>query len=194
MGHFENHFPSTWRRIMAHWYDQVYIIILQMPVWVSVLIDYNHTEQIRISWPHLVYIVFVSLAYEILSLYFYSTTLGKWQMGLRVLNRNSDCDLGIDQAILRVLMSRLSFYLGWSIFALAFFRHNRTHLPDWVAGTQVVSAKPRKSRPKIRLAVGVVLVLMTGTEAIKSSAIKMNTLAWHRPFVYIQSAIFKKMV
>ncbi len=192
MASYENHFPSTWRRIIAHLNDQFYIVLLQSPVWIAVLMDYHNSEKIRISWPHLIYVIFVSLAYEILSLYFYSATLGKWQLGLRVLSRNGESELGMDQAILRVLVSRLSFYLGWSIFALAFFRHSRTHLADWVAGTQVVSTKPRESRPKIRLVIGAVLVFLTGTESIKSSIVKMNSLVWHRPFIYFQSDDFLK--
>ncbi len=194
MAHYENHFPSTWRRISAHLYDQFYIVLLQSPVWIAVIMDFHNSDKIRISWPYLIYIVFISLAYEILSLYFYSATLGKWQMGLRVLSRHSEGELGVDQAILRVLVSRLSFYLGWSIFALAFFRHNRTHLADWIAGTQVVSTKPRKSRPKIRLVIGTVLVLLTGTESIKSSIVKINSLVWHRPFIYFNSSDIKNWI
>ena len=188
------HLPSTWRRLLAHYFDSCYILILQSPVIVRVVLDYLKTDHLRISWPYLIYFLAVSMTYEILSLYFFSATLGKYQWKLRVIGQDSNLTLRLDQIILRVLTSRLSFFLGGSIFALALFKYDRTHLADWVARTQVVSLKHRKKAPKIRWIVGSLLVLIIASENLKSASGYLSMTSWQKPFVYLSTKVFKDII
>lgn len=189
--------PSTWKRLMAHFFDRTYVGILQAPVYLTVFFDYLRSGHVRLSWPHLLYVILVSIAYDTLSLYFFSTTLGKSQWKLRVVNRTSataDSKMGIFQVLTRVLTSRLSFYFGWSVYALAFFRYNRTHLSDWVAGTQVVSTVPRKSLPRIRWVLATGFIIMMLGETVRSTAITLDLITWQRPFFYFEGSQIKKLL
>tara|TARA_B110001454_G_C12723156_1_gene435778 strand:- start:6812 stop:7435 length:624 start_codon:yes stop_codon:yes gene_type:complete len=184
------YFPSTWRRLIAHFADRVYISLLQTPVWIKVGMDYINHDQFRIHWADFVYAVLVGFLYEILSLYFFSTTLGKWQMSLRVITRhkteNNDA-VGLDQAILRTLVSNLNFFFGWAIYALAFFKHNRTHLADWVAETQVVSLKERASLPRVRWILAAGFIFLTAGESLQTASITLNSMKWRDPYIYFNS-------
>lgn len=183
------HFPSTWRRLIAHFVDKAYVTILQAPVWVKISMDYLDNDELRIHWSHLAYMLLVSFLYEALSLYFFSTTLGKWQWSLKVISRQrvgDDDSLRLDQAVLRVLVSRLSFFFGWAIFALAFLKVNRTHLADWIADTQVVSFKER-SLPRVRWILAIGFAFLTVSESLKTAAITLQSAQWIEPYVYYDS-------
>lgn len=189
--------PSTWRRLMAHFLDKALISILQSPVWIAVIIDFFKTDHIRIGWPHLLYLIAVSIVYETFCLYFFSTTFGKWQWGLYVISRvkNQGANtLRCDQALVRVLVSRLSFYFGWALFALAFFKYNRTHLADWIAETQVVSKKARSSPPRIRWIMGLGLIVMITGESIQTTSMTLSALRWQQPYIYFESKKLKNLI
>ncbi len=184
------YFPSTWRRLVAHFVDRFYIGILQSPVWIKVGIDYMKHNELRLHWSHLAYAILVSFLYQVLSLYFFSTTLGKWQWSLKVISRHkngSDDSIGMDQAILRTLVSNLSFFFGWSMYALAFFKYNRTHLADWAAETQVVSLKERASLPHVRWILAIGFIFLTLSESLKTASITLNSIKWASPYVYYNS-------
>jgi len=188
------YFPSTWRRLIAHFADRAYIAILQLPVWIKIGIDYTKHNELRLHWSHLVYAILVSVLYEVLSLYFFSTTLGKWQWSLKVISRNKnggDDSIGMDQAILRTLVSKLNFFFGWSIYALAFLKHNRTHLADWAAETQVVSLKERTGLPRVRWILAVGIIFLTVGESLKTASMTLNSIKWVNPYVYYDSHSLK---
>ncbi|MBL7543232.1 MAG: RDD family protein [Bdellovibrionaceae bacterium] len=191
------YFPSTWRRLFAHFLDKAYIMLLQSPVLISVCIDFLKSEVLRIHWSHLLYMVLVSVLYETLSLYFYSTTLGKWQWGLRIISREGGLEkrnLNFEEAITRVLVSRLSFFFGWSIFALAFFKVNRTHLADWVANTQVVSTNKRPSVPEIRWILGLGFILLFCGESLRTASMTLYSARWRQPYFYFQNQDVMQML
>jgi uncharacterized RDD family membrane protein YckC len=184
------YFPSTWRRLFAHFLDQAYVLILQAPVLITMIINFFQTETLRMHWSHVVYLILVRLLYEILSLYFYSTTLGKHQWGLRVITRDSgsaDKSVSLEQAILRSLVSRLNFFFGWAIYVLAFFKYNRTHLADWVANTQVVSTIERKNLPKKHWVVASIFIFLTAGESLKSASMTLNAIKWQKPYLVFDS-------
>lgn len=191
------YFPSTWRRFLAHFIDQAYVSILQLPVWIKISMDYIHHEQLRVHWSHLLYLILVSFLYEVLSLSFFSTTLGKSQLGLKVISREKkgdDDSVRWDQAILRALTSRLSFFFGWSIYALAFLKINRTHLADWLAETQVVSVKERDGHPRIRWILAVGFVLLTLSESLKTASVTLNSIKWQGSYLHYDSYGLKTML
>lgn len=184
------HFPSTWRRLLAHFIDRAYIGILQSPVWIKISSDYINHDQLRVHWSHFVYLILVSFLYEVVSLYFFSTTLGKWQWSLKIISREKigdDDSVRLDQAILRTLVSRLSFFFGWSMYALAFLQINRTHLADWVAQTQVIGLKERQSYPRVRWILALGFVFLTLSESLKTAAITLRSVQWNDPYIHYDS-------
>lgn len=188
-------FPSTWRRLLAQSFDNIYVGILQLPVWTVIAVDFFRSDIIRIHWSHLVYLILVSLLYDILSLYFFSATLGKWQCGLKVISResnNGSTAVSLEQAILRVLVSRLSFFFGLSLYALAFLKINRTHAADWVANTQVVGLKERQ-RPRVRWILAFGLILITTGESLRTASRTIDSLRWTAPYFNYEDKEFKKM-
>lgn len=188
------YFPSTWRRVVAHFVDRFYIGILHSPVWIRIGMDYIKHNELRLHWSHLVYVILVRFFYEVLSLYFFSTTLGKWQWGLKVISRHrygNDDSVGMEQAILRTLVSNLSFFFGWAIYALAFFKYNRTHLADWVAETQVVSLKERASLPQVRWILAAGFIFLTLGESLQTASMTLNSIKWISPYIYYDSHAMK---
>lgn len=189
------YFPSTWRRLAAHFADKLYIFILQSPVLFFIATSFFKTDQLRIHWAHFVYLVAASFLYEFLSLWFFSTTLGKSQWGLLVISReskNGDRSLTGEQAFMRVLVSKLNFFFGWVIFALALFKYNRTHMADWVAGTQVVGLAERSSPTKIRWLIGSVFIFFHFQESIKSASMTLNSFSWENPYIKWHSGALMK--
>ncbi len=190
------YFPSTWRRLLAHFTDKALIMCLQAPVWISIAMYYIRNEQLRVHWAHLAYMVLVSLLYETVCLAVFSATIGKWQWGLRVISRESGSSkrLAFDQALVRTLVTRFSFFFGWSVFAVAFFRSNRTHFADWVANTQVVGVKERKQRPKVRWILALGFIFLSLNESIRTAAITINSTQWRDPFVYFDSEKIRQIM
>lgn len=190
------HFPSTWRRLIAHIIDSFYIKILQAPVWIKISMDYINHDELRVHWSDLTYLLLVGFSYDILSLYFFSATLGKWQLSLKVISREKKGEsdsVRLDQAFLRALVARLSFFFGWSIFALAFLKINRTHLADWIADTQVVGFKER-SRPRVRWILALGFAFLTLGESLKAAARTLQSVQWHDPYVYYDSEVLEKFL
>lgn len=192
------HLPSTWRRLAARLTDDVYIFILQSPVVYFFLREFFQTGETKIHWAHAAYFVLIRVAYETFTVAFFSATLGKLQMGLRVINKNRESAKGdpiaFDQALLRALVCQLSHIVGWSLFVTAFYKHNRTHVADWIADTQVVSLEfKRKERPRRRwlFATGFIFFFMAGS--IKGTAMTLQSMTWKRPFLYIENSELTKV-
>lgn len=192
------HLPSTWRRLAARLTDDVYIFILQSPVVYIFLRDFFQTGESKIHWAHAVYFLLIRVVYEGLTVAFFSTTPGKWQWGLKVINKNREStktsQVQLDQAFLRALVCQLSHIIGWSLFVTALYKHNRTHIADWLAETQVVSLDfKRKSRPQRRwiFATGFIFFFMTGS--MKGTAMTLQSMTWKSPFLYIENSEFAKI-
>lgn len=190
------HLPSTWRRLVARLLDDGYVFILQLPVIIIFVTNVFRTNEFKIHWAHAVYFVLVRILYESLSLAFFSTTLGKRQLGLQVINQNKMADkskISLEQAILRSLVSQLSHIFGWSLFVTALYKYNRTHIADWVADTQVVSFIPRTKRPQVRwvFATGFIFLFLTGS--IKGAVVAVQSLTWNKPYIHIQNSDMNKL-
>lgn len=191
------YFPSTWKRLLARFIDSGVIFILQLPVIYLFFIDFLRTEEVKIHWAHVVYFFAVRISYETFSVAFFSATIGKKQMGLTVISRNSfvgDKQVHLDQAFLRSLVSQLSLIFGWSLFVTAFLKYNRTHIADWVADTQVLSKTPQSVRPKIRwvLAFGFIFIFLSSS--VKNTVMTLDYLEWKNPYLYVQKNYVKKLI
>lgn len=191
------HIPSTWKRLLARLIDDAYVFILQAPVVFVFIKDFFITSEAKIHWAHALYFVVIKIVYETLCVHFFSATPGKMHMGLRLISRHHDGSskgIGLDQALLRSLICQLSHIFGWSLYVTAFYKHNRTHVADWFADTQVVSSQKRTHRPKIRwiLATSFIFFFMSGS--IKGTAVSLNATAWKNPYFHFHNPEFAKMV
>lgn len=190
------HIPSTWKRLIARFIDDAYVFILQSPVIFTFLKDLIVSGEAKIHWAHVAYFLAVKIIYETLFVHFFSSTPGKMHMGLKIINRQRDQlnkEIGLDQAFLRSLVCQLSHIFGWSVYVTAFYKHNRTHLADWLADTQVVSLQKRAHRPKVRwiLATSFIFFFLSGS--LKGTSASLNAIVWKNPYLHLQNSEFVKM-
>lgn len=173
--------PSTWRRLVAKGLDSVIRSIFYLPFVKSFFLLLFTDEDVRISLGSLLVMFIVPAIYEFVFLALMQATPGKWLMGLKVVPFN-DASAHLDwrQCLLRPLMERLSFFFSLAIYALAFFRYDRTHLADWVAETRVVQFTPRPVRTKIRWFLGSIFVLLNVVEGLQSSARILDIIDWEK--------------
>ena len=173
------HIPSTWARLIARAVDQIASSVLYLP-FASYFIEMMFTENdVIISLPKLFVLFLIPAIYEGIFLFIMQKTPGKWLMGLTVVpNDDAHGKLRWDHCVIRPLTGRLSLFFSLAIYALAFFRYDRTHLPDWVAGTRVVQAKPRTKRTTIRWVVGTFLVLMCSYDGWMSASKIFDNIDW----------------
>ncbi|WP_255489937.1 RDD family protein [Bdellovibrio sp. KM01] len=171
--------PSTWKRLLAVTIDQVFLAICYSPFYKAFYTVWFTDADVQFNLFQLLMLFLTPALYEAASLMLISATPGKWIMGLKVVPAHSPHEeLDYTQCLLRPLTSRLSFFFSWAIFALAFFRYDRTHLSDWVAETRVVQFQPRSTRAGIRWVLGFFLVLSYSYEGLHYAAGILNEINW----------------
>ncbi|WP_413584261.1 RDD family protein [Bdellovibrio sp. HCB274] len=171
---------STWKRLFAQLIDQVFLLACYLPFGVLFYRVWFTDGEVEISLFQLIMLFLVPALYETVSLMLISATPGKWLLGLKVVPADDPSkELLYTQCVLRPLTSRLTFFFSWAIYALAFFRYDRTHLSDWVAETRVVQFSPRPNRPTIRRVVGTLLILSYAYEGMLFSSRVINEINWN---------------
>ncbi len=171
--------PSTWRRLLAVLIDQIFISICYLPFYRALYNVWFTEADVELNLFQLLMLFLIPALYETVSLMLIAATPGKWIMGLKVVPaHNPQEELDYAQCVLRPLTSRLSFFFSWAIFALAFFRYDRTHLSDWVAETRVVQFKPRNARAGIRWVLGLFLVVSYSYEGLIYACNVLNEINW----------------
>lgn len=173
------HVASTWRRLFANGIDQIVILPFYLP-FVGIFIKLIFTEDdVIVTLLQLFLLLLIPAVYEFVFLVMMQATPGKWLMGLKVVPVADYTEkLNWYQCLLRPLAGRLSFFFSWGIYALAFFRYDRTHLCDWLAETRVVQNRPRSSPAQIRWVVGVLFVLLYSYEGLVSSQMMLKSIDW----------------
>lgn len=180
--------PSTWRRLAAKGIDSLIRSLFYLPFVKSFFLLVFTDEDVSISLGSLFVMFIVPAIYEFVFLAFMQATPGKWLMGLKVVPfSDSSAQLDWRQCVLRPLVERLSFFFSLAIYALAFFRYDRTHLADWVAETRVVQAAPRSSKTKIRWFLGSIFILINVFEGLQSSSRVLEVIDWGRGQVDLRS-------
>ncbi|WII70889.1 RDD family protein [Bdellovibrio sp. 22V] len=171
--------PSTWKRFFAHGIDQLFILPFYLP-FAGVFFRLAFTEDdVFLNFIQLAVLFLIPALFEFVFLYLLQATPGKWFLGLRVVPAGDyQKPLHWSQCVLRALAGRLSFFFSWAIYALAFFRYDRTHLCDWVAETRVVQATPRANKAELRWIVGVIFVLLYAYEGLVSSQMILKSIDW----------------
>lgn len=164
---------------MAYGIDQVVIIPFYLP-FIGVFFRLILTEDdVYLRLPQLALLFLIPAVYDFIFLVMLQATPGKWLMGLKVVPfSNSSGKLEWTQCLLRPLTARLSFFFSWAIYAVAFFRYDRTHLCDWLAETRVVQKTPRMVLPRLRWIAGTVLVILYAYEGLVSSQIILKAIDW----------------
>jgi uncharacterized RDD family membrane protein YckC len=175
----EIYVPSTWRRLGAFLIDQFFSAFMYLPFFgfFSKLIFTDN--DVYLSLTQFGIMMLIPAVYEFVFLALMQATPGKWFLGLKVVPRhNPETKLEFGQCLLRPLVGRLSLLFSWAIYALAFFRYDRTHLCDWVAETRVVQFKPRAKRTRVRWVLGVLLILSHGWEGVKTASNTLQQINW----------------
>lgn len=169
--------PSTWRRLMAYGLDQIVSLLFYLPFLKTFFLLIFTEEEVFVSWVELIVMFIIPAVYEGLFLMVMQRTPGKWIMGLKVVPfSDPEAQLTWDQCVLRPITSRLTFFFGWAVYALAFFRYDRTHLADWVANTRVIQMEPRRSPARLRWLMGSFFVLFFVYDGLRGAAIRLSLL------------------
>lgn len=171
--------PSTWRRLAAYILDQMIMMPFYLP-FAGVFVDLVFGgDEARISLFKFTLILMTPAVYEFVFLLLMNATPGKWLLGMKV-TPAKDLEAGLDwhQAFLRAFVGRLSLFLSSAIYALAFFRYDRTHLVDWIAETRVVQNTPRRERPQIRWILGSLFVVYFCIEGWSAASQVMRAVDW----------------
>jgi uncharacterized RDD family membrane protein YckC len=177
----EVYVPSTWRRLWAHLLDTAFSTVMYLPFFGIFYKLIFTNDEVHASLMQVGIMFLIPAVYEFIFLALMQATPGKWLMGLKVVpNHNPDLKLELGQCLLRPLTARLSVIFSLAIYALAFFRYDRTHLCDWVAETRVVQFKPRPSLPRIRWALGVLFILSHSYEGLGSASKILQQVDWNQ--------------
>lgn len=176
--------PATSDRLQARLIDELLVVILSMPVLAPALTDVFQLGRWSMPWSSLLFLILVRIAYEWIAYAFFSATPGKWVMGLWLVDASDPRrPLGDAQIFLRILSCRLQFFFSWAPYALVFYRYDRTHLADWLAGTRVISERPRFEQPRLRWILGGCLVVVFFFAGLESSGRMLATLEWTNGWV-----------
>lgn len=182
--------PSTLRRLVAHGIDQLIRMFFYIPFAKSFFLLIFTDEDVRISTVQLVVLFLVPALYEFVFLTLFQATPGKLLLGLKVVPcTDPTARLEWQQCVLRPLMGRLSFFFSWAIYALAFFRYDRTHVVDWVAETRVIQFTPRMTRAKLRPVLGSLLIVIYLYEGLVSAKGVLQTVDWGNGQVELRSLL-----
>ncbi|WP_373999618.1 RDD family protein [Bdellovibrio bacteriovorus] len=182
--------PSTFRRLMAQGIDQAVRLIFYIPFLKPFFLLIFTDDQVPVSFYTLGLMFLIPAIYEFIFLVMMQATPGKWFMGLKVVPFSHPTEtLDWRQCILRPLTERLTFFFSWAVYALAFFRYDRTHLADWVAETRVIQFKPRTSRAKVRWVTGSLLIFLYVYEGLVSSAAILRVMDWQNKKVDLRDII-----
>lgn len=175
----EVYVPSTWKRLAALTIDQLMILPFYLPFAKKFFSVFFTDDDVYLSLVQLFVLFMVPALFEFLFLVVMQATPGKWIMGLKVVpQENPYEELHWTQCVMRPIASRLSFFFAWGIYALAFFRYDRTHLADWMAETRVVQFVPRVRRARVRWVLGLLFVLMYSYEGLGYSSAVLNQIDW----------------
>lgn len=171
--------PQTLRRLAAHGVDEICIGLLLFPLWRLIWDVFTTDEDVFISIPMLFFILFFPMLYQFVFLMLFSRTPGKWLLNMWVVDaHDSSQKISWAQALLRALTSRLSLFLSWAIYALAFFRYDRTHLADWVAETRVMQESETPRRPRLHPWFAGFLVVFYAGEGFSQAMMIWESIDW----------------
>lgn len=171
--------PSTWRRLMAQGIDQIVRGVFYLPFGGLLFKLLMTSEEVQVSLVELVVIFLIPAIYEMVFLILFQATPGKLLMGLKVVPfADPNSKLDVSQCLLRAFAGQFTFFFSWAIYAVAFFRYDRTHIVDWIAQTRVIQGAPRIRRAKLRPLLGVVFMILYAWEGLISAHHIIEKIDW----------------
>lgn len=180
--------PSTIKRILAFGLDQLLVLFFYFPFFGLFWKVYFTDEQVFISLWTLLALFLIPAIYEFVFLMLFQATPGKLLFKLKVVPAsNCDSELSFSHCLLRPLVERFSLFFSWAVYALMFFKYDRTHIADWIAETRVVQTTPRKKRPHLRWFIGSLLVVVYLYKGLNYSSNLFKNIDWSQKQIEIHT-------
>ncbi len=161
---------STFRRTVAHLFDEIIGFIFWVPILVVLVKQLSHGEELFVSWKWILVPWLARIIYEILIIHILQALPAQYFLGLKILSTHRpELGLGMRQVLIRVLTGQLKYILGPSIYFMALFHPERQHLGDILAETQLVQFNERLLYPKSRFILGSILVFFSLMSSLRAS-------------------------
>ncbi len=172
--------PSTWRRITARWFDQIFICLII----VSIVLEFLHSEdgyfQIGLIWAFALFST--PIFYESIFVYMFHATPGKWICNLKVISRADPKHWGV-HSLIRAVLCYVGFFFS-ALFVTALGRYDRRHWADLMAETQVVGLEAI-NLPKARPVTTVILVTIGLIQGWISFSEQIRSVEYRNGSIYI---------
>lgn len=179
---------STYRRSFAYTIDQVLIVLCYLPFWDVFFGALTSPSAYNISLNLFLFFLVLPAIYELIFLALFSQTPGKKLLGMWVLSAKNCQALDPMQIVKRAVFGRLSLIFSLAPQAAMFFRYDRRHWVDLLAGTIVVQEVPRAEKPKMRWVLGLFLVFMHFSEGIEKVLYFTDRISWQDWSIDIQQS------
>lgn len=173
--------PSTANRLWARMIDAVVIWIFLVPAfgW-SYGFFFIPGEVVSIPWALFIYLAVVPIAYEALSIWIFGQTAGKWVFSLHVVSASDDRRPVTGwESLLRAVAGRFTLIFSQAVYAFMFFRYDRTHLADWIAGSRVITSRARPDRSRVRPFLAGLSILLFGVVGWAMASAFAQNLDWN---------------
>lgn len=178
---------STWKRLFARSVDGAISYVFFIPVGLNVVWSFFAKGSFDIRLNVFLLCWLMAFLYEVVFVWLFGATIGKWLFGLRVVHATSSTRRpSLIQSALRNLANQLSFFLSWAPFCVAFLRYDRRHLADWLAETRVVQSTPRLVPPRIRWIVGPLLIWFLAQSGLENSRHFLRRLELNNGVIHLQ--------
>lgn len=173
------HVPSTSDRLWARIIDHGIVSLLLIPAFGWRAFALFASGEASFGWSDALYLALMPIAYETLAVWLLGATVGKWVFSLRVVSTRAEgAAIGFWDALTRTLVNCFSLLISYAGYSLMFFRTDRTHVGDWLAGTRVVCARERRDPSRPRPILAIFLVHVFGLFGVASAMVFLRGLEW----------------
>lgn len=133
--------PTLFRRLGARMVDGFLFGVFFIPFWLQTGFAQSWNSGVLVLFLKL---LLMQMVFEAALLALFQRTPGKWLFSLRLVSQSDGAVPTFVQCLIRVVTCNFSLFLGWSLYAFAFIRLDRTHPADWLAGTRLVQEHDAK--------------------------------------------------
>lgn len=168
--------PKSSTRLNAFIIDSILRWVMVLP-FLKPLFGVLEEEDVAISLWYVIFIALYWFIYDFVFLSLFQATPGKILMSLHVDSKDGK-SLQWQHAFLRVLATRLTFFLGLGLYATALFSKERRHLFDWFAETKVVAEKPVQEEFRKHWVFGTLVILFYLSDGLFYSAALLSNIDW----------------
>lgn len=102
-------------------------------------------------------------------------TLGKWLLGIKVIDRTTKQNLSFTKSFVRALGYVFNFMTALIGFAFVFFSRKRLALEDLISGSEVVTVRPKTDTEIVLIsALGTIVVILVAIYSYSSSVFSIS--------------------